>query len=154
MTTLRQDQSAVISIELALLAGLVLLPLTLGAVDAGELIVARARLDQALHAALFYAYSNANAKVADVVTAAQAGYGTGGTPTVSAVIAQYCIAPATGYPQGATPSQPSNGSCQNTAQVVETYLTVTASASVTLPFTVQWVMPNVTFNISGKARIS
>ena len=153
MTRLRRDRSAVISIELALLAGLVLLPLTLGAVDAGELVLARARLDQALHAALFYAYSNqGSVSASGVQGAAQAGYGSG-TLTVNPAIAQYCIVPATGYPQGAAPSQPSNGSCPS-GQSVETYLAVTASVSVTLPFTVSWVSPSLTLSVSGKARIS
>ena len=138
-----------------MLAGLVLLPLTLGAVDAGELVVARARLDQALHAALFYAYSaQGHATTSDAVAAAQGGYGGGGAPAVGATITRYCIDPATGYPQGATPPQPSNNACPNTTQAIETYLAVTVSTSVTLPFTVRWVSPTLTFGVSGKARIS
>ena len=155
MTRLWHDRSAVISIELALLAGLVLLPLTLGAVDAGELIVARGRLDQALHAALFYAYSTqGNATTSGAMSAAQNGYGAGTAPAVGATITPYCIVPATGYPQGTTPPQPTNGSCPNNNQAIETYLTVTVSNSVTLPFTVQWVTSSVTFSVSAKARIS
>ena len=155
MNFLRRDRSAVISIELALLAGLVLMPLTLGAVDAGELVVARARLDQALHAALFYAYSYHGAvTAADVEAAARAGYGSGTAPTVSATLTQYCIAPSNGYPQGGPPRTPTNGSCSSTTLVKETYLSVSASASVSLPFSVQWVARTVTLNVSGKARIS
>ena len=155
MTDLRHDCSAVISVELAVLAGLVLLPLTLGALDAGELVMARARLDQALHAALFYGYSTqGKATASEAQNAALAGYGGGTPPTVTPVIAPYCIVPAAGYPQGSTPPSPSNGSCANNTQVIETYLTVTVSSSVTLPFTVPWVTPTVTFNVSAKARIS
>ncbi len=153
--SLASDRSGVISVELALLANLVLLPMTLGAVDAAELIMARGRLDQVVHQALFYAYANSgNVTAANVQTNAAAGYGSGTAPTVSATITQYCITPATGYPATGTPAQPSNNACASGSQAIESYLYVTASISVTLPFSVSWIAQTVTLSASGKARIA
>jgi Flp pilus assembly protein TadG len=153
-STLGTDRAGVVSVELALLASLVLVPMTLGAIDAGQLVMSRARLDQALHAALFYAWANGGAvTVANVQTIAGSGYGNSSPqPTVTATITQYCIVPATGYPATGTPQQPSNGSCQS-GQVVETYLAVNASVIVTLPFTLPFFTSPVTLSVSGRARI-
>lgn len=150
---LARDRSGVISVELALIANFVLVPMTLGAVDAAQLILARARLDQVVHQALFYAYNNSNATNANVKTNAVAGYGAGTPPTVTPTITQYCITPATGYPPTGTPALPSNGSCTN-GQALETYLTVAVSISVTLPFSVSWIAQTVTLSASGTARIA
>lgn len=150
---LARDRSGVISVELALIASLVLVPMTLGAVDAAQLIVARARLDQVIHQALFYAYANPGVSGASVQANATAGYGSGTVPTVSAPITQYCITPAIGYPAIGTPALPISGSCGN-GQTLESYLTVTVSISVTLPFSVSWITQTVALSASGKARVS
>ena len=153
--SLIHDQCASISVELALLSGLILLPLTLGAVDAAQLVMARGRLDQVVQQALFYSYANFGSVTApNVQSAAAASYGAGTAPTVTATITQYCIAPATGYPATGTPAQPSNGSCPNITQTIESYLHVNVSISVTLPFSVAWVGQTITLSASGSARIA
>jgi hypothetical protein len=154
--SLIRDRAASISIELALIASLILLPMTLGAVDAAQLVFARGRLDQVMHQAFFYAYANYGAVTGPAVqTAATSSYGTGTTPTVTATITQYCITPATGYPPTGTPSQPNNnGSCSNASQTVESYLSVNASITVKLPFSVAWVGQTITLSAAGLARVA
>ena len=153
--SLIRDHSGSISVELALVASLILLPMTLGAVDAAQLAFARGRLDQVLHQAFFYAYANYGAVTATTVQlAAASSYGSGTAPTVTATITQYCITAATGYPPTGTPTQPSNGSCSISSQTVESYLSVNASISVTLPFSVAWIGQTITLTASGRARVA
>jgi hypothetical protein len=154
--SLSRDRGGSISVELALIASLILLPMTLGAVDAAQLVFARGRLDQVVHQAFFYAYANYGAVTGPAVqTAAASSYGTGTVPAVTATVTKYCITPATGYPPTGTPSQPnSNGSCASASQVVESYLSVNASISVTLPFSVAWIAQTITLSASGTARVA
>ena len=143
-----------ISVELALLGAAVLIPLTFGAIDGAELVMCRARLDQALQDALYYAWANGGVvTAANVQSNAAASYGTVATqPSVIATITQYCITPATGYPATGAPGTPSNGSCSG-GQIVETYLAVTASMSVTMPVSLWFASGPVSMSVSGKARI-
>ena len=146
-----KNRDGAVSVELALIASLVLLPMTIGAVDAAQIITTRARLDQALHEAMFYAWANGGSVTASAVqtTAASAS---APQPSVTASITQYCITPATGYPSSGSPNLPNNGSCSN-GQSLESYLSVTASASVTLFFT-GWVITSpTTLSVTGQARI-
>ena len=157
MIPLPHDRRASISVELAMLAHLVLLPLVLGAADAGALITARSRLDQVLHAALFYAYANNGSVTGAAVASYAAGaYGdTAAAPTVSATTATYCITPATGYPATGTPAAPnSGGTCASSSQSVQTYLVVSASVAVALPFAVPWTAKSVTLRVAGRVRIA
>ena len=110
--SLAPDRAGAISVELALLAGAVLMPLTFGAIDGAELVMCRARLDQALQEALYYSWANGGSvTAANVQTNAAAAYGATATqPSVTATITQYCIVPATGYPPSGAPGTPSNGS--------------------------------------------
>lgn len=158
--SLRRDRRAVISVELAILANFVLLPVVIGATDGAELVAARSRLDQVVHAGLFYAYAytytnNTNPTAANVQTYAAQAYGGSQSPTVIASLTPYCIVPATGYPATGTPPQPNaNGTCSSTSQTVQTYLVLTASVAVTLPFNTPWTGKSVTLSASGQARVS
>ena len=147
------DRRAVVAVELALVSALVVLPLTLGAVDGGLLVMARSRLDGALQAAFYFCYANGgNVTAGQVQSAAVAGYGTASpAPAASAALSQYCVGTA-GYPQGATPPAPSNGTCPS-GDAVETYAVVTVSRSVQLPFAVSFSPSSVLLSVTGRARV-
>jgi len=151
---LARCRAGAISVELALIGGAVLMPLTFGAIDGAELVMCRARLDQALQEALYYAWANGGSvTAANVQSNAAASYGTVATqPSVTATITQYCITPATGYPTTGTPGTPSNGSCSG-GQIVETYLAITATMSVSLPVSLWFATGPVSMSVNGKARI-
>jgi hypothetical protein len=127
--------------------GLILIPLVLGVVDLGLGIIVHMRLDRAAQAALFYAWATPGPSTSAVQTAAQSGYGaTNPTLTATATIACYCIAP-TGTRQNGT-AESCSGTCTAGQQLAD-WVTINASASLTLPFP----LPNLgsTFALSSTA---
>jgi hypothetical protein len=157
-------RSASVSVELALIANLVLVPLIIGAVDAAELATIRFRLDETIHEAMFFEWASGGTAATTgcvsgnatscVQNAAAAAYGsTTPAPTISVSVTQYCITPATGYPTSGTPPTPSNGKCTDSSQIIETYMTVTSSVVVTLPFANWFVTSPFTMSVTSTARI-
>jgi Flp pilus assembly protein TadG len=144
-----RDRGGVAATEAALAAGLVLIPLTLGVIDYGALIAAEARLDRALQAATFYVWNNPTGfTAAGISSAATAGFGTA-SPTLTVGSATACVCVSSGYVKGAAVS--CTGSCP-TGQQVGAYLTITASATFTLPVSVPYLHAPVSRSVSGTIR--
>jgi Flp pilus assembly protein TadG len=145
------------SIEAALGIALVLIPLVLGVSGVGMALMTANRLDQALQAAVFYAWANPGtpaawsaqgSSAAAAAGTALAAYGAA-TPaaTVTASVAYYCV--SGGYTQ-VPPAVTSTTTCPS-GQSLATYLTVTATASViSLGAPLPAVIPLV---VSGTVRV-
>ena len=147
------DRRAVVSIEAALALGLVVLPMLLGLFDLGTALTVRLRVDRALQAGLFGAWGVAGASAAQISQAAVAGAGSG-SPAVSAStdLACYCL-PPTGTLQDASPAACGDaGSCPS-GQVLGEWVTVTASAPVSLAFPLPGVASPLVLSATGTARI-
>jgi Flp pilus assembly protein TadG len=150
-----RDRRGVAATEAALAAALILVPLALGVMDIGSAIADQARLDRALQAAAFYVWSNPTGYTgAGIATAASAGYGTAAptltvTPssTVTPAPACYCI--SSGYVKAS--SVACTGSCSS-GQTVGAYLTITASATFTLPVTLPYLAASFSQTVSGTIR--
>ena len=151
---LRRDLGGVVGVELALVGGIVLIPMIFGAYDIATIVRTQSRLDQTLDGALMYAWANGGSvTTANVQANAAAAFGAGSPqPSVIATINQYCIAPATGYPASGTPASPVNGSCAN-GTALQSYLSVTSSVSVSPAFLLSYLSNPLTLSVSGHARI-
>jgi len=153
---LASDRRGAIAVETALSFSLVLLPLFLGAADVAVLLATRFRLEAAVRNAVFYAYSSAaNAQsVTGIENAATSGYGSGGpaltvaTPT----FAYYCIE-ANGTEATGTEESGSSASCP-TGQSLATWLTVSVSASASLPVTIAPFPATVPLGASATVRVN
>ncbi len=148
------DTRAVVSVEAALALALVMLPLLLGLFDLGTALTVRLRVDRAVQAGLFGAWGVAGASAGQIAQAAQAGGGSG-SPAVSASasLACYCL-PPTGTLQDASPVEcdDDEGECPS-GQVLGDWATVTARASVSLPFPLPWVSSPLQLGATGTARV-
>ena len=149
---LRAARAASVSVEAALVMSFVLVPSALGCMDIALALTTRARLDQGLQAAVFYAWANVGSVTASgVQSAAIAGYGTATPrPTATATINTYCITPPTGNAQNGT-SVPKSG-CPS-GELQASYLTITLDASLSLPFTVPELGSTMALSSAGTVRI-
>jgi Flp pilus assembly protein TadG len=150
---LLRDRRGVAAVEAVLVTSLVLVPLCLGAAAYAMVLVYTAQLDRALQAALFYVWNNPTGfTTSGVQTAAAAGYdntsyaNTSPTLTVNASTACYCV--STSAIKGASVS--CAGTC--TSATVGTYVTVTVSATFTLPIVVSGLSSPLTQSVSGTVR--
>lgn len=131
----RRDKRGSVALEAALMISLVLVPLTLAVVGAGQIIATQMRLDRALHAAMLFAWATPAATKTAVEAAALAGYGAGNPPlTASAPIECFCML-ATSTRQSGTAASCS-GTCL-TGFVMGVYVTPTLTATVDV--TVPWL---------------
>jgi Flp pilus assembly protein TadG len=152
---LAADRRAAVAVESALTFGLILVPLFLGAADAAVLLAAQSRLEAAVHSALFYAYASAaNAtSPSGIENAATEGYGSFGPALTVATpaYAYYCIEPngteATGTEEGS-----SSASCPS-GQSLATWLTVSVSATVSLPVSIAPFPDSVKLAASATVRV-
>lgn len=152
---LAADRRAAVAVESALTFSLVLVPLFLGAADAAVLLAAQFRLEAAVHNALFYAYASAaNAtNPAGIENAATEGYGSGG-PTLTVATPSYaydCIAPD-GTEATGTEESSSSASCPS-GQSLATWLTVSVSATVSLPVSIAPFPDGVKLAASATVRV-
>jgi Flp pilus assembly protein TadG len=150
-----RDRSGVAAVEAALATALILVPLALGVIDLGLAFSDEARLDRALQAATFYVWSNPTGYTGSgIATAAGAGYGSGGptltvTPSGTVAPAPVCYCLTSGYIKGS-----SSVSCTSTCSsgAPGAYLTITASATFTLPVAVPYLASSFTQTVSGTIR--
>jgi Flp pilus assembly protein TadG len=150
-----RHRGGVASVEAALGISLVFIPLLLGIIGLGMALVTANRLDDALQAAVFYAWANpgtasawgsaGSTSVTGAQAAAAAAYGAG-TPaaTITVSVAFNCV--SSGY----LPTQPASNYTCPTGQSVATYITTTAHASVTPP---GLMFPAIPLTVSGTARV-
>ncbi|MDE2005487.1 MAG: pilus assembly protein [Rhodospirillales bacterium] len=148
---LRRDRRGAVAVEAAIVLALVLVPVAFGLLDLGEVLTARLRVDRALQAGLFAAWAISGPSAAQITQAATAGAGGGAHPVAaSASFACYCLAPTATL---ATASAAvCSGSC-GSGQVLGEWVSLTASASVSLPFPLPGVPGSLTLTASGSSRI-
>ena len=126
------DRGGIVSLEAALLVGLVLVPLLGAAADFGLVLAAWAAVTRAEQAALFYAFSN-GVSIGGIESAAQAAYGTlTAAPTVTAGSACYCLPSSQPWSRNGAATTSCTGTCAAGDTLTE-FLTVSVSAAVTLP---------------------
>jgi Flp pilus assembly protein TadG len=147
---LLRDRAGVAAIEATITIGLILAPLSLGVIDYATALTDMVRLDQALQSAVYYVWNNQTGYTnAGITAAADAGFGAAApTPTVTTTTACSCV--SSGYSKVSSVS--CAGSCP-TNQTVATYLTITVSASFTLPVTVPTLTSPWAQSLSGTIRI-
>jgi Flp pilus assembly protein TadG len=152
-----RDRRGVAATEAALAISLILMPLILGVIDYGALLAAEARLDRALQAAVYYVWNNptsfttagiSSAGTAGISSAANAGFG-GASPTLTVTSTMACSCVSSGYSPVSTVS--CSGSCTS-GQTVAAYVTITASASFTLPVAVSYLASPLSRSVSGTIR--
>ena len=135
MTTLRRmlaDRAGVVSLEAALLVGLVLVPLLGAAADFGLVLTAWAAVTRAEQAGLFYAFSN-GVSISGIQSAAQAAYGTlTAAPIVTASSACYCLSSAQPWSRDGAAAVACTSTCTAGDTLTE-FLTVSVNAAVPLP---------------------
>ena len=135
--------------EAALAIGLVLIPLSLAVMAYGAVLAADVRLDRALQAAVFYVWNNPTGFTSTgIQNAATAGYGTA-SPTLTVTSSTACSCVSNGYNPVSTVS--CTGTCPSGQQVAD-YLTITASASFTLPVTLSYLASPLPRSLSGTIR--
>jgi Flp pilus assembly protein TadG len=146
---LLRDRRGVAATEAAFATSLVLIPLSLIAIAYGAALADGARLDRALQAAIYYVWNNPTGFTTNGITnAAQAAFGTA-APTLTVNASSACSCVSSGY--SIVSSVACNGSCPNN-ETVATYLTITASASFTLPVTVSYLASPLSQSVSGTIR--
>ena len=153
---LAADRRAAVAVESALTFSLILLPLFLGAADAAVLLAVQFRLEEAVHNALFYAYASAaNAtSPSGIENAATEGYGSDGPALTVATpsYAYYCIEPD-GTEATGTEENSSSASCPS-GQSLATWLTVTVSATVSLPVSIAPFPDSVPLSAGATVRVN
>ena len=150
------DRLGAVAVESALTFSLLLLPLFLGGADVAMLMSTHLRLQAAVRNALFYAYASSTnaADPTGIESAATTGYGSGG-PTLTVATpsyAYYCVAP-TGTEATGTAESSSSASCPS-GQSLATWLTVSVSATVALPFTIAPFAANMPLSASATVRVN
>lgn len=151
-----------ISVELALLALFVLLPLLAAVWDFGLALKTQAQLDNALAAAIQFAWSSPSNAVnaRSISLAAQAAYGSGPSLTVANPVISYgCVQPgvAGSLAYAVTPEVNSSVTCPAAtssapAQTLATFITVSLSASVAFPVPLPVLGDSISLSVTGTAR--
>jgi Flp pilus assembly protein TadG len=150
-----RNRDGVAATEAALATAIILVPLALGVMDISSAIADQARLDRALQAATFYVWNNPTGYTGSgIATAASAGYGTAGptltvTPSATVAAAPVCYCLTSGYIKGT-----SSVSCASTCSSGPpgAYLTITVSATFTLPVTLPYLASSFPQTVSGTIR--
>lgn len=150
------DRRGVIAVETALTFSLFFIPLFLGGADVAVLMATQVQLQAAVRNELFYAYSSSSNAMdtAGIEAAATAAYGTGG-PTLSVATptyAYYCIAP-NGTEATGTAESSSSATCPS-GESLATWLTVSVSATVSLPVSTAPFSNTVPLGASATVRVN
>jgi Flp pilus assembly protein TadG len=146
---LLRDRAGIAAVEAALATGIILIPLTLGVIAYGAVLANEARLDRALQSATYYVWNNMSGfTTAGITTAANAGFGSAApTPTVTTSTTCKCV--SSGYNPVSTVA--CTGTCSS-GQTLASYLTITITASFTLPVTVSYLASPLSQSVSGTIR--
>lgn len=160
LALLRADTRAVAAVEAGITLSVLLVPVLAAIVGAGQGLTLQYRLDRATHMGLLYAWGTPTgaATTANVVSAAQAGFGTASststapTASISASLACYCL-DQTGTRTGSTTTTVScTGTCSG-GQVLGKWITVTATSSFTPLLVGSWGGGAWTLKNTSTARI-
>ncbi len=145
-----------VSVELALVSALFLLPLTLGSIDMLYVLTQRFQMHRALQSLYFYAWSNPTnaANNADVSSA----LATAAQNTIASVT--LASQPTTSYdcasnqqsssPSATTTTQPT---C-STSDPLQTFVTYSITATVNLPVPIPGFASHYPLNLSGTIQVS
>jgi hypothetical protein len=119
-------------------------------------MVVQFRLEEAVRNAVFFAYSSAAnaASVSGIENAATSGYGSGGPAltVASPSFAYYCIAP-NGTEATGTAETSASASCPS-GQSLATWLTVSVSATVSLPVSTAPFPESVPLGAAATVRVN
>lgn len=150
------DRSGSVAIEAALAFALFLLPLLLAMSDYAIVLQKQEQLERALRGVMFYAYEGTAAAADDtgLLTAAQGGFGPGGTSLTMAVpqLAYYCITPPNGSLVNGSAATAST-ECPD-GERLATYLTVSLVTNVALPFTVPLLKSVLSLSRTATIRVN
>lgn len=148
---LRRDRRGAIAVETALVLSFLLLPLLALLVDAGRALLLQYRVSRAMHSALIYAWGVPAAPTADVITAAQDGYGpTGPALTATASYSNLCILPTGTRLLGVAPL---SGNTCLAGQVLATWVNATTSTSFTPILPINWGTGAWAVSVSATVRV-
>jgi Flp pilus assembly protein TadG len=122
-----------VAVEAALVLSLFLLPMLLCLWDFSQLYAGQAKLDEALQDTVTYVMSaGSNATAAGATSAAQAANGSSITVSTSTVC--YCVSTT-------VPTTPTSISCTSScagSSVLQQFMKIVTTNSVTVPFPVSW----------------
>ena len=148
---LQRDRQGAIAVETALVLAVLLLPLMALLTDAGRGLLLQYRVSRAMHSALVYAWGVPAAPAADILTAAQDGYGVS-TPTLTATASysNLCISPTGTRSSG---SAPQSGNTCGSGQILATWVVATASTSFAPILPINWSTSAWTVSASATVRV-
>jgi len=139
-----------VAVEAALVLSLFLVPMLLCLWDFSQLYQGQANLDEALQDTVTYIMSaGSNATAAGATSAAQAANGTGITVSTSTVC--YCVSTST-----TVPTMPASISCTSSctgSTVLQQFMKVVATDSVTIPFPVPWIKLTSPYTMTATAYV-
>jgi Flp pilus assembly protein TadG len=153
MKTLHRLLTAIdgaVAVEAALVLSLFLVPMLLCLWDFSQLYEGQANLDEALQDTVTYVMSTgSNATAAGAISAAQAANGTSITVSTSTVC--YCISTST-----TVPTMPTSVNCTSSctgSSVLQQFMKVIATNSVTIPFPVPWIKLTSPYTVTATAYV-
>jgi Flp pilus assembly protein TadG len=148
--TLLRDRAGVASIEAALVALFILVPMLGGATDAGMILYTWGKVTRAEQAGLLSAWGSA-ASSTTMRAAAETAYGTAAVaPTIQASIACYCLPTATTYSRGSAAPMLCSTTCSS-GNTLTQFATVSVSTTVTLPMPVPLIGFASPFGVASTA---
>lgn len=136
-----------VSVELALVASFLFVPLLLGVWDVAQIAFGQAQVQEALQDAVTYVAAG-NTGTSGITAAAQAAYGSSISVSTSTVC--YCV--QTGTTNPTAPSSATCGGSCSSGNDLEQFMSITVSKSVSIPFTVPYLGSSVTVSSVGKVR--
>jgi len=139
-----------VAVEAALVLSLILVPMLLGLWDFAQLYQGQANLDEALQDTVTYVMSTgSNATAAGAISAAQAANGTGISVSTNTVC--YCVSTST-----TAPTMPTSVGCTSSctgSSVLQKFMKVVATNSVTIPFPVPWINLTSPYTVTATAYV-
>lgn len=136
-----------VSVELALVASFLFVPLLLGVWDVAQIAFGQAQVQEALQDAVTYVAAG-NTGTSGITAAAQAAYGSSISVSTSTVC--YCVQTSTTNPTA--PSTATCGGSCSSGNDLEQFMSITVSKTVSIPFTVPYLGSSVTVSSVGKVR--
>lgn len=139
-------------VETALIGSFVLIPIALGMIDFGYIFYTSERLNGAIEAATLYAVGNSTTSPDPINQAALASYGASAPDLVAAAPSTvcYCLDMSSGTMVRSAAS--CGASCPQN-QTMGTYVALSYSTEVSLPFPVPGLSQKMNLTANGMARI-
>ncbi len=153
MKSLRQllvATDGMVSVEMALIASLVLSPMMLGLIDFSQIYLGQTKVEGAAQDAMGYIMRNgSSATNAGAQAAAQAA--NGNAITVSSSTVCYCVPTTTSVPTMPT-SVSCSGSCPG-GSVFQTFMNVVTTNNVALLFPISWINLTSPFTVKATSNV-